>query len=101
MPRKKFKIAPFLFLAAPLFFFGLFIIGPSCYSVYLSFTKWDFLSPIKFVGLRNFRILFSDPVFLRCLMNNVKWIIVFLYFESWDQIFSGLSPGCAVVSDDS
>ena len=46
-------ISPFyiLFLA-----FGL---GPFLFSIYMSFSKWDGLGPIEFVGLKNFQFLFG------------------------------------------
>jgi len=78
MFRKKIRFAPVFFLAAPLFFFTVWIIAPAFYSIYLSFTKVDLISPTKFVGLYNYKVLFSDSIFYRCLINNLKWIIIYL-----------------------
>ncbi|WP_370872366.1 carbohydrate ABC transporter permease [Paenibacillus zeirhizosphaerae] len=42
----------------------VFWIIPMVYITYLSFTNWDFMSPVKtFVGLDNYRYLFQDPEF--------------------------------------
>ena len=40
-------------------FFGLFI-GPGLYSFYLSFTKYDVLSPPEFIGFRNYVNMFTN-----------------------------------------
>lgn len=76
--KRKFGLTPYLFLAAPLSFFSVFIIGPALYSVCLSFIKWDIISPMEFIGFRNYKFLFSDPVFYRCLINNAKWLLIYL-----------------------
>ncbi|MFB5760788.1 carbohydrate ABC transporter permease [Paenibacillus medicaginis] len=42
----------------------VFWIIPMIYITYLSFTSWDFMSPVKtFVGLDNYKYLFQDPEF--------------------------------------
>ncbi|MNO50838.1 Lactose transport system permease protein LacF [compost metagenome] len=46
----------------------LFWFYPLGYIIYLSFTEWDFMSPDKlFVGLQNYRDLFTDPSFYQSL----------------------------------
>lgn len=74
--RKKF--IPWLFLAAPLFLFSVWVIGPAFYTIYISFTKTTLVSPTKFIGFKNYELLFTDPTFYLCLINNAKWIIFFL-----------------------
>ena len=53
----------------------IFIIIPILGSFYLSFTDWDFLSPIKFVGFENYRELFSDEQFFYILKNTVVFAL--------------------------
>lgn len=72
------KMMPWLFLAFPLTLYVLWVIGPAFYTMYLSLTDWDGLSKPRFVGLENFRTLFDDPVFMTSLMNNVKWLAIFI-----------------------
>lgn len=69
---------PYLFLAAPLALFLLWVIGPMIYSFYLSLTNWDGVSPPAFIGLRNYIRLFDDPIFVKALLNNGKWLISFI-----------------------
>ena len=71
-------MTPWLFLGIPLILYTLWVIGPALYTMYLSLTDWDGLSKPKFIGLDNFRLLFDDPVFITSLLNNLKWLIIFM-----------------------
>lgn len=48
------------------------------YTFYLSLTNWDGLSNPGFIGFRNYRKLFNDPVFYISLKNNLIWIFTFI-----------------------
>lgn len=63
----------FLLLVVPnLLLFGVFSFWPLVYNVYLSFTQWDMLSPIKvWVGLSNYLRLFTHPEFGRIVWNTL------------------------------
>jgi multiple sugar transport system permease protein len=51
-------------------FFGLFI-GPGLYSLYLSFTKYDVLSPPSFIGVSNYvRMFTQDDLFWSSLWRT-------------------------------
>jgi multiple sugar transport system permease protein len=52
-------ITPYLFLAPYLLLFGVFVLAPSVYVIWISLHDWDFLLPGKpFVGLQNYVNLF-------------------------------------------
>lgn len=53
----------------------IFIIIPVICSFGLSFTKWDLLNPIEFVGVANYKEIFSEPVFLKILINTVVFAV--------------------------
>lgn len=63
----------FLFLVLPsLFQFTLWIYWPFVQSIYLSFTNWNPLNPVKsFIGLDNYIRLFSSPLFWQVLFNTL------------------------------
>ncbi len=53
----------------------VFILIPLFSAVYLSFTRYNFLSAPRFVGLRNYIELFQDLNFIKALQNTtVFWI---------------------------
>jgi multiple sugar transport system permease protein len=79
--RRRIHWAPYLFLVVPLAIYFVWIIFPMLFSVYLSFTNWDGISPIPALGslsIDNYTRLFSDRDFSMSFGNNAKWIIVFL-----------------------
>lgn len=53
----------------------IFIIIPVICSFGLSFTKWDLLNPIQFVGLSNYTLLFKDHLFYKILINTIVFAI--------------------------
>jgi multiple sugar transport system permease protein len=64
-----------MFVAAPIIGFLLFSVYPFAYSVYASFTDWNGLNRMNFVGLDNFIKLFQDEYFYQTLYNTVFYMI--------------------------
>lgn len=74
MGKKKvrFDFVTMGFIAPAFLFFTLFIIVPTIASVYYSFTSWDGLNPVvKFVGLANYKEIFTSARFGNALRNTV------------------------------
>lgn len=68
-----------MFLALPLLLYATWVLYPVCKTLWLAFTEWDGISPTaQWVGLKNFRLLFRDPVFWKALSNNLVWIAAFV-----------------------
>lgn len=66
------------FLAIPLIFYTIWVIGPTIYTFYLSLTEWDGLTDPNFIGITNYLDLFNDSVFYTSLVNNFIWLFIFL-----------------------
>ncbi|EUA44522.1 binding--dependent transport system inner membrane component family protein [Mycobacterium xenopi 3993] len=65
-----------LFVAPNLVAVAVFTLFPLGFSLYMSFQRWDVFTPPKFVGLSNFRNLFTaDPLFLIALTNTVVFTL--------------------------
>lgn len=71
---KNTKIGLFFVLPALIGTF-IFIIIPIFCSFGLSFTEWDLLNEIKFVGLDNYKSIFTEPVFFKILINTLVYAI--------------------------
>lgn len=56
--------------------FLAFTLGPYLFALYLSFSKWQLLGPIEFVGTQNYRDLFNDPLFIKSLVNTSFYTII-------------------------
>jgi len=79
--RKSFSwLLPWAFLAPALTIYVVVVVYPMAYSAYLSFFKWDGVSPTKqFVGSQNYiSLLLTDQVFWIALRNNAIWLVAAL-----------------------
>jgi multiple sugar transport system permease protein len=73
------KAIPYLFLVLPLGLYLAWIIIPTFYTIFLSFTNWDGISAPKLIGFSNYQRLFTrDRIFIESLLNNLKWLLVFI-----------------------
>ena len=68
---------PYLFIAPFYISFLIFGLYSTLFSLYLSFQDWKGLGPMKFVGLKNFLLLFKDHVFIRSMENG--FLLFFMY----------------------
>ncbi|GAB3559216.1 carbohydrate ABC transporter permease [Spelaeicoccus albus] len=54
-----------------------FVYYPIAVNIGQSFTDHDiFTQETKFVGLKNYRILFADPIFWRAVINNILYAVL-------------------------
>ena len=52
-----------------------FFVGPMLASIGLSFTKYEILTPMEWIGLENYQALFKDPKFYKSLSNTVYYVL--------------------------
>jgi len=73
----KENVVAYTFLGPAFLLLLLFLIIPAIMSVYYAFTDYYLLTPDmrKFVGLDNFINLFKDPIFLKSLVNTLKFVV--------------------------
>ncbi len=65
-----------VFVAPNLVALTVFMLFPLGFSLYMSLQKWDLFTAARFVGLKNFRTLFTaDPLFLIALRNTVVFAV--------------------------
>ena len=74
--RRRETRAAYLFLSPWIFGFVVLTAGPMVASLIISFTDYDILSSPSFVGLDNYRELFSDPDVVRSLGNTVYYTLL-------------------------
>ena len=57
-------------------YFCLFIAFPIGFSFVLMFHKWNIITPMEFVGLRNFIRLFQDAQFFKAILNTLTFLVI-------------------------
>lgn len=71
--------AAWFFLAPALVLFGIFVLGPILYSVFLSFTAGSFTREgLSWVGLRNYSNVFASPDFWQVVLNTIYFTLATL-----------------------
>lgn len=97
--RRKFKrdkldeaLAGYLFLLPALAGLLIFLLGPIFYSLYISFFNFSFLDPqnAHFIGTKNYLRLFSDPIFLKALLNTCIYTIVVVPVQTALALFMAI-----------
>ncbi|WP_438835046.1 carbohydrate ABC transporter permease [Streptococcus pluranimalium] len=81
--KAKEYIMGYLFLSPAMIILGLFLFLPTLLSIYYAFTNYYLLTPdaTTFIGLANFKKLFSDPLFMTSLKNIGQFVIFILPFQ--------------------
>lgn len=70
-------ITGYAFLLPFLILFLLFIIIPVIWGIVISFTKYDLMTPMQWVGLENYIALFTvDDLFLVALKNTLTFALI-------------------------
>ena len=69
----KRNLVAYSFIAPNFIGFAVFTLGPIILAFIIAFTEWDGSNPMKFVGLRNFQVIFSDDRFLAALRNTLVY----------------------------
>ena len=75
-----------LLMPALIILFAVFIY-PLFYSIYLSLTSYNLITPPRFVGLRNYVKILSDPQ----VLNSIRVTLVFTVFALGLELFIGFA----------
>lgn len=76
--KLKDKLKPILFIGPHLIFFTVFVVFPFFYGIFISFTKWDLMSPIEFAWFENYELIFTKGnVFNLDFFNGLKATLIY------------------------
>ena len=73
---KKAKYTPYLMVAPYLIHFFVFVAFPVVFSFILMFHHWNIISPMEFVGLKNFYRLVQDDLFFKSIYNTFIFLTI-------------------------
>ncbi|MGW7686968.1 carbohydrate ABC transporter permease [Kribbella sp. NPDC054772] len=75
--RRRDAILGYCFISPAIIGLLLFVAYPMVTSLYHSFTRWNGLTPATWVGLENYKFLFTnDPTFWPSLKVTVLWVVI-------------------------
>lgn len=67
-----------LFVSPAMLLFLVFTVAPVVFAFVLSFSRYDILTPIKWVGLANYQRLLTDDLFWRGVSNVGAYALMFV-----------------------
>ena len=72
---RRHRLIGVLFAVPALIFLLTFVLYPVAYNIFLSFTNASLSAKkaVKFVGLKNFTVMFSNKLFKQYFWNTCKW----------------------------
>ncbi len=76
--KHKEIVSAYLFIAPSILGFAAFIGIPVLAAIWLSFTKYDILTPAKFIAFDNFTNLFHDKRLYISYVNTVKFLLLLI-----------------------
>jgi multiple sugar transport system permease protein len=80
--RRRETMAFYLCISPWLMGFLFFVIGPMVASLVISFSRWDLLSPSRYIGLRNYEKLFTgDALVWQSLKVTVLYTLAYVPTE--------------------
>jgi multiple sugar transport system permease protein len=65
-----------VFIAPALLGFVVFLLWPTLRGIYLSFTRYNLLTPAEWVGLDNYVRMVHDPIFWNSLEVTVEYVLI-------------------------
>ncbi|MBF8807484.1 MAG: sugar ABC transporter permease [Enterococcus lacertideformus] len=69
------KLTPYLYVLPATILVTVFFITSAFFTIFLSFTEWNGLSEIRFIGLDNYLRLFQDSYFTQSFLNTIIWVV--------------------------
>jgi multiple sugar transport system permease protein len=91
------NLTGYLFIAPWLIGFLVFTLGGFAASVWLSFTRWNIVTPPKWVGLANYHaLLASDPLFWKSLAITLQYAAVAVPLGVLGGVILALLLNCQV-----
>ena len=75
-PKRKLKLAPYLFVLPNLLIFTTFIVIPTLLGFYYSFHEYDGLNPMEFIGLQNYSEIFTNNSFWSALGKTGIYAVI-------------------------
>jgi multiple sugar transport system permease protein len=75
-PRQRRTILGYIFIMPFILGFFLWFLTPAVVAGWLTFQKWNLISPPRYIGMQNIERLFDDPILVKSLNATFLYTIV-------------------------
>jgi multiple sugar transport system permease protein len=86
-PSKRKNILPYLLVSPYLLFVSVFVLFPVLFCFFLTFHKWNIISPMHFIGVDNYSRLFNDRLFWKAIGNTLKFLLLHIPLQLIVSLF--------------
>lgn len=76
MRRRSGNLTPYGMVAPYLAHFAVITAFPVVFSLVLTFHRWNLLSPMQWIGMKNFSNVAADPLFWKALWNTLRFLAI-------------------------
>jgi multiple sugar transport system permease protein len=87
MTGKLKNFTGYLMISPYLIHFVIFIAFPVLFSLFLMFHRWNIISPMEFIGLKNFYRLIHDYYFWRSIINTLIFLLIHVPLQIITALF--------------
>jgi multiple sugar transport system permease protein len=84
---QKKKWLPYLLVSPYLLFVIVFVVFPVLFCFFLTFNKWNIISPMKFIGIDNYSRLIHDRLFWKAIGNTLKFLLLHIPLQLVVSLF--------------
>ncbi len=84
---QKKKWLPYLLVSPYLIFVIVFVVFPVLFCFFLTFNKWNIISPMKFIGVDNYSRLLHDRLFWKAIGNTLKFLLLHIPLQLVVSLF--------------
>ena len=81
------KWLPYLLVSPYLAFVIVFVVFPVLFCFFLTFNKWNIISPMKFIGTDNYYRLLHDRLFWKAILNTLKFLLLHIPLQLVVSLF--------------
>jgi multiple sugar transport system permease protein len=78
---------PYLLVSPYLIFVVVFVVFPVLFCLFLTFNKWNIISPMKWIGGDNYYRLFNDRLFWKAIGNTLKFLLLHIPLQLITSLF--------------
>jgi len=84
--RRK-GLLPYLLVSPYLIFVAVFVVFPVLFCFFLTFNKWNIISPMSFIGIDNYTRLIHDRLFWKAVINTLKFLLLHIPLQLIISLF--------------
>jgi ABC-type sugar transport system permease subunit len=84
---KRKNMLPYLLASPYLIFVTVFVMFPVLFCFFLTFHKWNIISPMHFIGVDNYTRLFHDRLFWKAIGNTLKFLLLHIPLQLIVSLF--------------